>query len=101
MVTILEQSRFKKSSSVSCYLLWIAGRDAMSREKGIQKEREEDLVASFVSKKVKYHKFYRFWYQKNAWNVQNDKNLISTLTESTFKQDSDRTFLDKFVLRLF
>ena len=28
--------------------------------------KKEGLVAGFVSKEVKYHKFFRFWHQKSA-----------------------------------
>ena len=48
----------RKSWSVSYYLLWIARRDVKAgKEKYSEKE---GLVAGFVSKEVKDHKFYRF-----------------------------------------
>ena len=58
----------RKSLSVSCYLLWIAGRDVKAGKEEYNKK--EGLVVGFVSKEVKHHKFYRCWHQKSAENLQ-------------------------------
>ena len=54
----------RRSLSASYYLLWIAGRDVKAGKEEYSKKG--GLVADFVSKEVKYHKFYRFWHQKRA-----------------------------------
>ena len=54
----------RKSLSVWYYFLWIARRDVKAGKEEYSKK--EGLVAGFVSKEVKDHKFYRFWHQKSA-----------------------------------
>ena len=43
---------------MSYYLLWIARRDVKAGKE--EYSEKEGLVAGFVSKEVKDHKFYRF-----------------------------------------